>query len=365
MTGPDLRARLHDLASEAPPGLEVPPGLIPRARRRVAVTLTGLAALIVVVAFIAVAGIRAIPDRREFIDPTPTPTRIDDGAVGIDWASVPGVHVDEDAFVDVRTGEVSPLPESIATLEPEAFAVAPGGDVLLFEADAEGSWGRQIFVANTDGSGVRRLTDLPGGASEGSWSPDGTTIVALVDRAGDGRDVDLVLIDADTGATTTLTSELRFPVEPRFSADGQTVYYSMYAVGDNDVLAVPVGGGVPTPFLEPHPQYEDRYHASFAPDGSSIVYWGSRSEGNLGGPEIWLADADGTDGGPFVEDDSFSANANWSPDSTRISYINYSNDLIAVVDVASRTPTYSVRVGEGQNGSEAEWIDDHTLLVDV
>lgn len=361
MMSKDLRERLHDLASDAPEGFELPPNLVRRARMRVAMTLTGAVTAIVVLGVVAVAGIRSLPDRQEVDNPTPTPTRTDDGLVGIDWASVPGVRVDEDAFVEIETGAIRPLPESIAMLEPAAFAVAPGGNVLLFEAKAGGSPDGQIFVANIDGTNVRQLTDAPDGAWAGAWSPDGSTIVAVV--AAEGRDVDLVLIDAATGAITTLDGGPDGFVAPQFSADGQQIYFSHWPKhGEPDVLAIPVAGGDAVGLLDPVPRLEERYAVSFSPDGRAIAYWMARSDGRTGGFEVWVADADGSDPHPLVEDDAFSDHSSWSPDSTRIAYKNHSDDLIAVVDVASGSPTFSVL---NRNATGAVWLDDDTLLVDV
>jgi Tol biopolymer transport system component len=142
------------------------------------------------------------------------------------------VRVDGDAFVDLRTGRVTPLPAAITSLgETNGYVVAPGGDVLLFKAHVDGSVSNQIFIAGVDGSNVRQLTDSPGGAAWDAWSLDGATIVALV---GENRmwsrrgGIDLVLVDVETGGTTVLASGPSGDFwKPHFGVDGQLILFGM------------------------------------------------------------------------------------------------------------------------------------------
>jgi Tol biopolymer transport system component len=298
--------------------------------------------------------------------PTPPPTEEPAPIVSIDWERVPGVTVEGDAIVDIRTGEITPLPAGITSvLKRGGYAVAPGGDALLFETHGRGSKGNQIFVANVDGTNVRQLTDAPGGATAGSWSPDGTKIVALLGgrEGSDPRpDVDLALVDVATAETTTLASgpEGDFN-EPHFSADAQRVLFGRFTKPEgSDTFGIPVGGGDATLV------FEERWNAIFSPDGRTIVYDASVSVGDTGGLEQWLADADGSHPRPLVpNDEPFSFFPSWSPDGTRIVYLKWphgADPRVAVVDVANGTPTFSVLTHEPGVGV---WLDDNTLLVDV
>ncbi len=53
-----------------------------------------------------------------------------------------------------------------------------------------------IFEANLDGSGLKRLTDAPGYNAEGSFSPDGKSIVFCSNRSGE-KNLELYIMDAD------------------------------------------------------------------------------------------------------------------------------------------------------------------------
>lgn len=306
------------------------------------------------------------------VEPTPV--------ASIEWESLPGVSIDEDAIVGIRRGDVTQLPASIAAFrEATGYAVAPDGDLVLFQAREGGSsvkscWKGdcQIFVANVDGSGLRQLTDAPGfGAIAAGWSPDGSTIVAVLDGAAGRGDVDLVLIDVATGETTPIANGRADDFyEPHFDFGGQRILVSRYQKyrdlegpypqdeGTN-VYAIPVAGGDATLV------FENRWNATFSPDGRTIVYEKSVVVGNMGGREIWLADADGSHARPLVPNDGpFGDTPSWSPDGTRIVFTKHPGDgsVVAIVDVAGGAPTFAVRTPSTPVGV---WLDDHTLLIDV
>jgi dipeptidyl aminopeptidase/acylaminoacyl peptidase len=302
--------------------------------------------------------------------PTPSPTE-PAPVVRVDWESVPGTSIEGEAIVDIQTGEVTPLPASIASFrDATGYAVAPGGEALLFEASAGGSKRHQIFVANVDGTALRQLTDAPGrGATAGGWSPDGSKIVAVLDGDAERGDFDLVLIDVATSETTVLTSGPWGDFNsPHFSSDGQLILVSRFQKyheleapypqdEGSDVYGIPVGGG------EAALVFEDRWNATVSPDGRTMAYTRFISKGNVGGPELWLADADGSDPRPVTADEPFSDNPSWSPDGTRLVYSRLllgEGDGVVVFDMASGTPTFFVRGGAG-----GIWLDDDTLLIDA
>lgn len=342
-----------------------------RRNQRISAGAVGLLIMLLAAGALARAGMFEAVPADETRSPTPSPT--EEPVVGIDWERVPGVSIDGDAIVNIRTGEVTQLPASITSLrKPGNYAVAPGGDVLLFEASAGGSSDNpsttcganrdcQIFVANVDGTDRRQLSDAPGGALAGGWSPDGTKIVALLDGDGGRFNVDLVLIDVATGATTQLASGPAGDFhEPHFSADGERTLFGRFAKQGSHTFGVPVDGG------DAALVFEDRWNAISSPNGGTIVYEASVSVGNMGGLEVWLADADGSHPRPLVpNDEPFSFYPSWSPDGMRIAYTKWAHGVgpgVAVVDVAGGMPTFFV---PAPGPSVGVWLDDHTLLVDV
>ena len=82
-----------------------------------------------------------------------------------------------------------------------------------------------IFEANPDGSALNRLTDAPGYNAEGSYSPDGKSIVFCSNRSGP-TNLELYIMDADGKNVRQLTHAPHcYNGGPFFSPDGQRVIF--------------------------------------------------------------------------------------------------------------------------------------------
>jgi len=82
-----------------------------------------------------------------------------------------------------------------------------------------------IFEANPDGSGLVRLTDAGGYDAEGSYSPDGKSIVFCSERSGPGN-LELYIMNADgTGVRKLTNAPGCYNGGPFFSPDGKRVIF--------------------------------------------------------------------------------------------------------------------------------------------
>jgi Tol biopolymer transport system component len=157
--------------------------------------------------------------------------------------------------------------------------------------------GREIYVINVDGSGLRRVTD-PSEENENledidpTFSPDGSKIAF---RSGDhdfDHDMafDVYVVNADGTGRCNLTANDKREERPDFSRDGERTVFQSWeggiTVADVNTLElrrVPTTGGAGSVsnYLTPR----------FSPDGKKIAY---DPEVSTGMRQIYVINADGT-----------------------------------------------------------------------
>lgn len=125
---------------------------------------------------------------------------------------------------------------------------APDGSRILYTADRGGYL--NLFIYDLQKNQEKALTDF-GRDDRGSWSPDGNQIVFVrtLSTAGISSIVDLFLIDADGKNLRQLTDDLLLENWPTFSPDGKWILFSRSMGTENQLLVIPVEGGVPAPLF--------------------------------------------------------------------------------------------------------------------
>ena len=104
---------------------------------------------------------------------------------------------------------------------PASFPGANGK--LVFEAPTRGT--ESLFTVDPDGTGLARLTRLPGFALEPEWSPDGSKIVFAY-APSEESPLEIWSMDADGSNRTRLTRHRRFSIAPTWSPDGTKIAYA-------------------------------------------------------------------------------------------------------------------------------------------
>ena len=130
------------------------------------------------------------------------------------------------------------------------------------------AYANDLWVAGTDGSGVRRLTSHPGVESGPRFSPDGS-LVAFTGRY-EGN-VDVYVVPAAGGVPKRLTYHPGNDVALGFTPDGQSVLFSsgreVYTGRYTQLFTVPVEGGFPARLPIPNAS-----KAQISPDGKTTAY---------------------------------------------------------------------------------------------
>ncbi|MFN2543405.1 MAG: hypothetical protein ABR600_02380 [Actinomycetota bacterium] len=167
-----------------------------------------------------------------------------------------------------------------------------------------------VFVMDSDGSHVRRVTSGKGADRNPTWSPDGTRIA--FDRVLPGtHNVELFIVEADGSNLTRFTHRHGIDSDPSWSPDGLTIAYSRADPGEQ-VWTKPVAVGAGSPLITDTASDPD-----WSPDGQRIAYVGPGGDQE----DIWVADADGTNAeeiGTMTEYGGFAPA--WSPEGNRIAF---------------------------------------------
>ncbi|MDC0709756.1 translocation protein TolB [Stigmatella sp. ncwal1] len=191
-----------------------------------------------------------------------------------------------DLYLQKPGSEAQPIVQNGQMATGVAFS--PDGKRIAY-AQAQGE-STQIYVANTDGSDPKRITDTPYGInSSPSWSPDGKRLAFVSNRGGspqiyvmnvDGTNArrltfqgnynqtpdwsprgdliaftardernafDLFSVNVDTGKITRLTQDQSNNEEPVFSPNGRLILFSSTRTGTAQLFVMTAEGNNPLP----------------------------------------------------------------------------------------------------------------------
>jgi len=181
------------------------------------------------------------------------------------------------------------------------LAWSPDGRQVAFSSSLTGN--QEIYVSNSDGSNLRRLTDLPSVDISPAWNPrTGQQIAFVSDRGGAPQ---IYLMDADGANVERLTSGEGYATSPAWSPNGQMIAFAWQKdLSSFDVYVLDVATRRTVQLTYNGGRNEQPV---WAPDGRHLVFQSNRS----GRDQIWTMLADGTQLRQLTLDGSNSA-PQWS-----------------------------------------------------
>ncbi|MBI4846911.1 MAG: PD40 domain-containing protein [Candidatus Omnitrophica bacterium] len=210
---------------------------------------------------------------------------------------------------------------------------SPDGGKIVFVSGRDGN--PEIYAMDADGSNVKRLTVYPGEDNTPSWSPDGSKIVFISDRDGNSE---IYVMDADGSNIKRITKEKDYDGEPSWSADGQKIAFvstrkffrccGLYTMN-------PQGAKLKLITQTPHDSGTFLLGPDWSQDGTRIVFNSDKNRQTENDDDIYAINSDGSNELRLTYSPSFDANPSWSSDGKKIIFDSREqagNSQIYVID---------------------------------
>jgi len=143
---------------------------------------------------------------------------------------------------DPGDGKTRPVAQKVisSTRREEQCQVSPDGEKIAFQSTRSGAY--NIWVCNSDGSGLLMVTNCEGECGSPAWSPDSRSIVF---DARPRRQSDIYAVPPEGGPLRQITDHPSEDVMPSFSRDGRWLYFTSNRTGRWQVWKMPSSGGQP------------------------------------------------------------------------------------------------------------------------
>ncbi len=210
------------------------------------------------------------------------------------------------------TATVSATDTPIPTETPVPQPTPLGGGVGLIAFASKVDGASQVFLIDTNGSHRKQITNLPEGACQPDWSPDGKRIV-FISPCTSNQDAypgsAMYIINEDGSGLLPLPTLAGGDFDPRWSPDGKRIVFtSLRNAGLPQIYVLNLDINQVISLSE---RYNTDFNPSWSPDGKQIIFISNRRQGQ----QVWIMNADGSDPRQYSNSKTeLNYMPGWSPD---------------------------------------------------
>lgn len=216
------------------------------------------------------------------------------------------------SFLGVPT-ETPSIPSDGTAIPTDTETPAPtpiGGGLgqFVFASDREGV--PQLWLANVDGSDQRRLTNLPDGACQPSWSPTANEIVftsPCLDSQENYSGAGVWVLDLENGQPRPLVLGTGGNYDPVWAPGGERIAFTSEQDGRPQIHMVNIDGTSNQNLSE---IFAREVQPAWSPANTQLMFVSFRS----GAPQIWIIPDAGGDAQRFSFNDREDSHPSWSSD---------------------------------------------------
>jgi len=167
------------------------------------------------------------------VPPTPTPTAVPPTPTPVGWQIAFVSDRDGNSEIYVMNADGSGQARLTNHEADDSWpSMSPDGTRIVFVSDRDepnpltcslkNPCNTELYMVNTDGIGLTRLTDDPGQESFPVWSPDGKRIAFISTR---DKSFGVFMMNADGSEQTNLTNDLAYAVYPAWMSGGSQIVF--------------------------------------------------------------------------------------------------------------------------------------------